>query len=742
MSGIQRFFLVVEGLNDGYPNYDSAKIHFSETDPSNLNLQNLFICSPVFSVLTDGYDSIPQIMNGTRITFIMVPNIFPAFGEILKLFPPINQIWFSLGLSNLIIIENDTTSILSDGILEHLQKTLNLTASETWILHNQKICTNNKPSTKIKFDQIKAINFNIKLSDKLPLHIKFAVSEYIISVNKFLTASKKFTPYYYDKHFKTIDASADLVNDLSFLFGDDSFLPSDWLLNSLKIKTPVEARSVLQNVAGLNKREDLINDRSGRIIQFNSSMSYVYSQAYSGTFPIFDHIGIVRRHSLLGIGSAIGALFELVSEIEESLYFLPFETDEYAIYPLKIPAFHYFDFLTEPSSHMVDYWKNDIAKISITDNLDPSKNNIQLPNDFFNRLSFFSGRLGFREYDLSATAAMQVLVEGNSLQWNVINYTHEIIHNHVRMILNNLITPPPSLKNNHDDNFISYYKKLLTKAYKEKTKIDTTYKEYFILLLINFAINSKYFGSLTRECNFKKVDALRASNAPEIQLFSPPNEELRDLILIMYKDISEIFVHVIDFSYIYKQNLIIYIQSIWASWSTVTAVSYDIKQYVLRTLLIISLSEDGKASIRFDRCITKFLGFIDGIAEQNNNSYLFQRIKKLLEDNEDDDLRIRFYNCLIVSDLVYQFFIGKLENKFDNNDSNRLVAGTTNDKEQQISYNIETNTFEGDFIKSKVRFALDQLLRTTYVQPIQIQDSEMEKTSAWLLLSLSTYNKS
>jgi hypothetical protein len=263
--------------------------------------------------------------------------------------------------------------------------------------------------------------------------------------------------------------------------------------------------------------------------------------------------------------------------------------------------------------------------------------------------------------------------------------------------------------------------------------------DYFVLILINFSCNSRYHGSLTKESNFKKIQEIEASSEP-LTYKLPQPKDLRVLILEVYKDISEIFVHTIDYSYIYKSNINTYVVSIWVSWSTVMSVNYDLKQYILRTLLVISLSHDGKSSIRYDLCKQKFLDLLDIIAQQVDNSRICGRIRDILVNDADKDLRIRFYNCLLISDLAHLFFIGKVEDALDNGDTNTLDEGIVDEEGSPIFYDIETNTFEGNKITSKVRFLLDQLIRSTYNSEKNIDDQLLEKTSAWLLLSLSSKN--
>ena len=255
---------------------------------------------------------------------------------------------------------------------------------------------------------------------------------------------------------------------------------------------------------------------------------------------------------------------------------------------------------------------------------------------------------------------------------------------------------------------------------------------------MNFAIYSNYHGSLTIESHYSLLSEIHAS-IDKFDYKLPKAETLRKLILSVYKDISEIFVHVIDYTYIYGRKLDQYLLSIWTSWSTESAVANDIKQYILRTLLIIALGVEGKASFRYEKSKLKFLEILELFSKRNGPNYIFKRIKTLLEDKSEKDLKTRFYNCLVVADLVNLFFIGKLQKKLDNNDNNTLIEGTVDDEGNLILYNLEPNFFEADPITSKVRFVLDQLLRASSSNKKEIDD-KAEKTSGWLLLTLSSHN--
>ena len=737
-------FLIAEGKDTGYPNYSDATIYFKFDEPSTLSFKNTIICSPLFSIIDNGADSLPEINHGTMITFIMMPRIFPDMGDLIKENSITNQAWFSLGLANLVIIDNEKSGKFTESVIDFLKQKDNITASETWIINKGKIIEHTLPFSKKEHKTVEVEELNLIVSDKLPLHIKFAVSEFKISANKLLTASKKFTPFYYKKHFKTVDASQQLINDLSFLHGDFDFIPDDSLINEIGAKDLAEAMKLVSDGEVKTRKEELINDRNGRLIQLNSSLSYVYSQSFAGIFPLFDHVGIIQRHSLLGVGSAISALTELLDQIEGGLYILPFEEISQCAYSNhSIQSDKFYPCFQETYFHDSLHWQNDVVKNSVTKSFEIQNNSKKLPEDFFNRFAFFSGRLGFREYDLSATAAIQVLVEANSLQWNIINYTHEIIHNHVRIILNQLLVPAISERTDKYETWLSTNLKKLRDIYisisKEKLPADISYKDYFTLILIKFCINYQYYGSLSLKSNQPLLNELRADPSKKKKYNLPTFSELSEIIIDLYKDITEIFVHVLDYCYIYTRDIKTYLQSIWASWSTVIAVSNDLKQYVLRSLVVIGLTEQGAMEYRFERSKIILNGLLEKIAQQNGNAYLFSRIKELLDDKDTSDLKDRFCNCIIVGDLAYNFFVGELEKKFDNSDLNR-ISNYSDDQGNRSAYDVERNSFKGNHIKSKVRFLLDQLIKETIDSTSNYSDDYKERTSAWLLLSLSSFN--
>nr|WP_321406237.1 hypothetical protein [uncultured Carboxylicivirga sp.] len=721
-----QLFLIVKGNNQGHlPNYGYSQVSLQEKDPAEIMKEDNFICSSIFSFTKEG-NSIPNLNGETTVSFLMIPKSYPVFSKLDNIFQIKDKAWFSIGLANLILFETEEKT---KAIIEYLNKEQYLTGHETWKLNNGVLNT----PPEISFKKNGGKYLDIKLSKYLPKDIVFIVSEFLMTTKNILTAAKKFTPYYYEEFFRILNESKQLISDVSYLLGDKEFIPG----------------KALQETDITGNTHNILYDRLGRLIQFNSALSYVYSQCYTGTFPLLDHTGIIRRYSLLGVGSAIGSLYEILCQLEEAFFSLDLKkaiTENYNTKTIKSKS-NYFN--TNPNRHKISLWKNDSVRKEAIKYINLDSYSSSRESDlFFSRFSFFSGRLGFREYDFSATAATQVLVQASSIKWNVINYTHEIIHNHVRTILNSIIEV-----RNLDQ--LSFLKDQLIKIDKidSSNNLNCSYLDVFRFQIFLYCINSQYFGSLSANWPKEKYNSYQVEKK-EWRL--PDEFGLLKLVQNNYKDISEIFVHAIDFAYIYSYKTSEYLDSIWNSWATVTTVAINLDQYILRSLLVISTTKNDIIDVksRFIECVKEFVQEIKKISLSSDFKPFFENIIESFENEKGiidynkpllEDLRFRFYNCVRISDLVCNFFIGKMQKFLNRNDKN-ILFGSEKTREYyeggaftNKTYELTQEEFEPIQVISKVRFALSQLLNTT--EKIKSGHNQFsERESAWILVTLSSIN--
>lgn len=742
---ITQAFLVATGSKNSYPSYNSNLISLSLEDPSLLDSNPPSLTSPLFSIDPDGYSSLPEIKNDTKITFYSLEKPFPHIKRLidsLKIELK-NEVWFAIGLSNLVVIDNSNSHELSIEIEDYVVYNGICIARETWLIDEYSSISH--PPMVHFYGQINGediFQFHFQIPENLLLHEKFVISEFKMTSNKLLSASYKFTPQYFKSHRKILIEASELVTDL-FILRDNSngYEPSEALETLLKDPE--------------NSKEEILNDTYGRIVQLNSSLSYVYSQVYSGALPIFDHIGIVRRHSMLGVGTAINALYELLFQLEELFLTIPFEKhlaprgdskdtldNENRVYIKKIPD--ELSVINGPSLHEPSIW-NKVGK-AIVNTLSPDEY-IELRSQpdfefFYNRFAFFSGRLGFREYDFTATAAIQVLIEAKTLRWNVVNYTHEIIHNHVRIILNEII----AINRIETEGYVHFIDERRPKLidFLEGKRVDSiSMNDYFFMVMMSYCVYSQYHGSLSEEWDKEKFDRVfRKQEIDQLLLILPVSADLVKLIKSNYRDISEIFVHILDFAYIYKKDSNVYLRSIWNSWATVPMVSSNLMHYVLRSLLVFAVDIDKDADDRFDLCVSKLR---DLCRENRSDSFIFDRILQKLNFEEDHtsngqiednhvkdfldlteyDLRYRFQNCVMIADLAYSFFVANVEEFLDRGDD--LV-------QDNDLYGIESLRFEKVDIKSKLRLVTSEL-----IQSIKEMDGTFsERDSSWLLLAIGS----
>jgi len=134
-------------------------------------------------------------------------------------------------------------------------------------------------------------------------------------------------------------------------------------------------------------------------------------------------------------------------------------------------------------------------------------------------------------------------------------------------------------------------------APKTGTRVTQSYNILFtvVVLLVD--------GSLTSPTG---SDALSF----DVQL--PEQEEFWTIFESEVKNISEIFVHVLDLHYFYGSRVHTYVTLIWTSWATVPNVIGDLRQYIMRTLLAISAGTDGSSKERFNLAIQRLNEILSG----------------------------------------------------------------------------------------------------------------------------------
>jgi hypothetical protein len=453
-----------------------------------------------------------------------------------------------------------------------------------------------------------------------------------------------------------------------------------------------------------------------RLIQINSSLSYFSTQSYSGAVPILERRSLIRRNSLLGIGISIRALNRIIKSIEKtfsSVNFVEIITN-IMDQPIAQPL-NGLDNL--PLYNRNEWYKSNIEKIPCEKTND---NQIE-------KLAYFSSRLGFRETEFSITAAINSLPAGLELEWSLLTITHEMLHSHVRILINSIFYGKEKLSDeaNYLAFFSKYSKKLKNELLDEYNLLDSIRS-----IIINYCLGTKNFGSLTESIEYTSV--LTNEGVP----FSLPNfNHFHQLFQNEIRNINEVFVHILDFYYFYGGRSSKYIPLIWYSWSSVPHVSADIRQYILRSLLVVASTIDQDPTERWTLSLKKFSDIINKEKEAKKNA-IFNKVSSIIENKKllDDYYYNAFKNSLILVDLAKDIFYSKkIASKLWDDDNISKNPGE-NDVEIEITYDLPVD-FINEVIDSPVAYLFDRMIK---VLKNQIEDYDVERITALCFLAMNS----
>ena len=492
-----------------------------------------------------------------------------------------------------------------------------------------------------------------------------------------------------------------------------------------------EISILLSDIKKQNGDKFSTSDAYGRMVQFNSVLTYVINQLFTGVLPILHNRAFFNRYSLLGSGTAVSGLFELSIQLEDIFNLNMLEDIQESDYAYnEIPKSELSDLLslTKIDLYNENIWKNDTTRKALITKISKTKSNNE-QDDNFTRLAFFSGRYGFREYELSASAATQVLVEGSTTKWHILNYTHEVIHNHVRIILNKLLL----FTNSNDPDFESLLTNLIDNIFnaREQNLENITYLEYFKIVFGNYIVLSELYGSLSISSpSINNVS--QSSGVKKLNANKPSPMDYFKRCRLLYTEISEILTHCFDYAYVYSYDSDIYMKSIWQSWSEIPSIYEDLEQYILRSLLILSRKEQGETFTRYDQSIKHFQRLITKQFKGKNDN-IIKKITKTIESN-DFNLKSRFKNCILISDLTFNFFTLDLNWYFGKSDKYHSKI----DNSFVYEYGCPILRQESDC--SKIRMSFSELHKIIMHENDQLSNKEIERQTAWLFLMLSNNN--
>jgi hypothetical protein len=540
-----------------------------------------------------------------------------------------SRLWFSLGLCSCILVSDrpeDYTTFVEVASTPR--------RSEAWQVSGT-VLTTRPPSSALATVPSRAIQFNG--FESLDIEVRGLVGEFCANIQIALGDALVYAPSEVEAYEGLIGIVQSIVADLAYIENPDTtpLPPGLQVYGSEKIARDDAFRS------------SLTNHRIDQLVQLNSSLSYVTSQAYSGGSPVLRTPSVIRRYGLLGVGAAHRALVAVARTIEKAFENNSVEAvirEQFAT-AAPLPGF----------DHPIDYDPSQWQPVCGVDKF-LAAGGFARPN--LRKLAFFSGRLGFRETQFSISSALQVLFAGDGRAWSLSTMTHEMMHGHVRNLLGAIFAgrpgePDARKKQRIYNTFARHMRGIGNEQFYAVDSIRS--------VILSYACLTYEVGSLTRQPRNLPIEG--GAEVLQTELVLLPPELLRRQFESEFRNINEIFVLVLDLHYFYRSQLTIYLQGVWQSWSSVPGVVRDLRQYVLRSLLSAASMPDsvGDAQVRFDKAVEEVQNSLIPLGDAGRHGSLVSTVLESL-GNPDEMVTLvePFAVSLRVVDLVKRVFFSRI----------------------------------------------------------------------------------
>ncbi|NQV28106.1 MAG: hypothetical protein HQ518_27455 [Rhodopirellula sp.] len=668
-----------------------------------LNDVGSFRTSPLFAVAKQ---TSPTLAKNFFISFFTFDGAYQRIADIADALPREDrqQLWTSIGLASLVVISDDVS--LEERIRsDHSDRLL---AVERWTVKSNTL----KKQEAFYFRPEPAEPTAIELQSiegVLDDECVYLAREIHLGLTELYYSAHRLCP----KLAAAVDQMAKSVNEIL------SELSS---LVTLTSQGSVEEREANQ------KR---INGLTDYLIQINSVLAYSQSQTFGGSTPILRNRAFIPSHTLLGVGTATLALHAFCQVVDRATAENPVYETIRSLFdtPPAVDVFR--DLLND---FQPDQWDRPDANVDF--HLANVESKTQRPH-----LLFFSARLGFQESPYSVSAAVQALPFADTVKWNLMTLSHELMHSHVRELLPAIFStrpaksPDPTATGSHPDmaapspptelpdDVIEGFLKEFRSFHDGKPLQDFRLKQSLRFVILNYCIFRRGYDPQA-----ERIARGTTETKLKIEARIPPKNELWSYFRSYYRDINEIMVHVFDYHYFYNGAVTIYLPVLWESWLTVPSVLVNIDHYVVRSLATVSTTLHGSLSDRFDLAIDQLKQKIKKLQETAGDSVLVQRLLERLDGEESKtELFLKFLPAAYLAEATYKFLLAS--------GIQAVLYKDKNVKSQDGAsvYPLKAGEFEAIEIGSPIPLIADRLRR--HVEDGDVGTLSVQHRSAWLYLA-------
>ncbi len=536
---------------------------------------------------------------------------------------------------------------------------------------------------------------------RLPLTAKAIVDEFVANIAVIAPKIALHVPAELEVFVRLVKQVNELVDELVYL-------------NCLEGAAPETlgeySEEMLKEDAFL--RETINGQNLDRIIQINAVLSYVSTQAVSGAVPIFERRSLIRRNSLLGIGTAVIALNNIIHSIEYAF-------SRYSIEDIVGDRMAEAEPL-EGLTGLPDYDWSSWGGSSVNRWGEKAK-----PREWYPKLPYYSGRLGYREAEHTISVAIQALTGGATLEWSLLTVTHEILHGHVRRLLALIFQGqkdrcPPEKWRAFYERFEAHLEG--RPVFPRAGQLDSMRN-----IILAYCCDTVKHGSLTKIAARGGGGNQKQAGERRYAFKLPDQEALWRLFGVEYRNINEIWVHVLDLHYFYGSNLSAYIPLIWRSWAEVPHVKSDLRHYILRSILVIAAKTKGTRYQRFHDAVARLSELLGSHLPGKKDGQLTEMVINYLKDADAvEDLFYPFSASLILVDLVNNVLVstGIRGALLDDN----CVGWKEKEEgfEEEFEYRLPEG-FVDEVVKRPAAYLLDRAIRRLQAEVQPARESETAK---------------
>jgi hypothetical protein len=638
--------------------------------------------SPVFAAAQ--HEATPPDFSGsTSILFLVFDRPYQVIARLRADCPELfRRTWFSHGLASVVILG----AVAADVEPLRADSSLGFRAMEIWTLRDGNLedsecvfappISTTPPGTSLQ-------GFGSLDSDTQVL-----LEELQACLHTAIRIASQYAPRYLRILDCLTQAANEIITELTFLQAPTGPPPPSLPEGAFDSES---SRSV-----ELQRR---LHQRVGQLVQINSALSYLISQALSGIFPLRESECQVRRYSLLGIGTAVHAIAAFAEFVERIFEKFPVDEAIDRLFDLGPPL---------PIWPLISSEFDPRAWSASRYHIDTFLKNTE-PTTAQPRLVFFSGRLGFREAEFAVTAALQVLASADSVRWSLMTLSHELMHAHVRGVLSVLFDEPQKGASASFKDFHTALAEVVAGRSDGKNL-----RASLRLAILNYCTVQPFLGDIIRGRKSEESIALLSF------------QELRESLSLNFAAINHAFVHVFDFFYFYNARSAVYLRLLWESWATVPAVLEDLDEYLLRSIVTISTVEEGSTSDRFENALAILISALVDLSGTRHCAVASFALEHLSQHETKRRLIIRFTPAAYLAEVAAKVLVASPIH------GALLRDDLAEPHEMGCQYYLESGEFAEVAIESPVAFLLDRLRRNLSAHPAPRKQEEY--LSAWSLL--------